>query len=418
MVRVRAVVSADFGELGDDVGEVLLGVAHALFFEHRHGVGVQPLADRGHAQHQTSDEHDSQSVHDHAAARNHQVPVVTLTMAPMTMNTTVMTRIMHLLVLQTEARRPAPFSRSPWLGLGRSAGTQTLSARVRAQALGVHVPPARRRWRASEDQTLRDGYARGLTCVEISHALSGAHTPGAVSARARKLGLTSYAQTWNAEQDELLRQAITTSATVDDLATVLTRSSEAVRRRAQKLGLPAPSQAANARSGLRWARFEDVLLIENRGVQPGVLARRLGRSDHAVRRRQRLLGVRTGSRSPHYAPANGAMSPAEERLILRELNVAGKSGGRLLALAGRLGRTPAELRQRSRALLGAATSGLSRFQLAIASRVTRPRRTLQGSCRWSRSLGADQRGPLSVKPRLGSGTRDVSDGSSACLACA
>jgi len=227
--------------------------------------------------------------------------------------------------------------------------------RIRAQALGVHVPRARRRWRASEDQTLRDGYAHGLTCAEISHALPGAHTPGAVSARARKLGLTSYAQTWNAEQDELLRQAITTSATVDDLAAVLTRSSEAVRRRAQKLGLPAPSQAASARSGLRWARFEDVLLIENPGVQPGVLARRLGRSDHAVRRRQRLLGVRTGSRSPHYAPANGAMAPAEERLILRELNVdAGKSGGRLLALAGRLGRSPAELRQRSRTL-GAAS---------------------------------------------------------------
>ncbi len=100
-----------------------------------------------------------------------------------------------------------------------------------------------------------------------------------------------------------------------------------------------------------------MVLIENPGVQPGVLARRLGRSDHAVRRRQRPLVVSTGTCSPHYdyAPANGAMSPAEERLILRELNVESwNSGGRLLVLAGQLGRSPAELRQRIRAL-GAAS---------------------------------------------------------------
>jgi hypothetical protein len=115
--------------------------------------------------------------------------------------------------------------------------------RIRVRALGVHAPCARRRWSAKEDQTLRDGpmedqtlrdgYARGLICAEIGGAPSGSRTPGAVSARARKLGLTSYAQTWSAEQDELLRQAITTSAMVDDLATVLTRSPEAVRRRAR-----------------------------------------------------------------------------------------------------------------------------------------------------------------------------------------
>ena len=227
--------------------------------------------------------------------------------------------------------------------------------RLRARALGVHAPSARRRWSATEDQTLRDGYARGLSCAQISRALSAARTPGAVAARARKLGLTSYAQTWSAQQDELLRQAVSTSATVDDLAILLTRSPEAVRRRAQRLGLPAPKHAPRGASGRRWTRPEDVILIENPGMHPGVLARGLKRSDHAVRRRQRLLGIRTGSRSPHYAPANGSMSPAEERLILRELTgAAEKGGGRLLALADRLGRSPAELRQRIRAV-GAAS---------------------------------------------------------------
>jgi hypothetical protein len=277
----------------------------------------------------------------------------------------VRVRRRHLLGARPAGRRYEPWEdqaiRDMWSdahGLPHLAARLNRSPdaiRIRAQALGVHVPAPRRRWKASEDQTLRHGYAHGLTCAKISRALSGAHTPGAVSARARKLGLTSYAQTWSAQQDELLRQAITTSATVDDLALLLTRSPEAVRRRTQKLGLPAPRHGASAASGRRWTRAEDVILIENPGMQPGVLARRLRRSDHAVSRRQRLLGVRTGSRSPHYAPVNGTMSPAEERLILRELTVdAEKGGGRLLALADRLGRSPAELRQRIRAV-GAAS---------------------------------------------------------------
>lgn len=273
----------------------------------------------------------------------------------------VRARRRHLLGAQPAGRRYEAWEdqeiRETWSdaqGLGHLAARLNRSPdaiRLRAQALGVHVPPVRRRWKASEDQTLRHGYASGLSCEQISGALSGARTPAAVSARARKLGLTSYAQTWSAQQDELLRQAITTSVTVDDLATLLTRSPEAIRRRTQKLGLPRPRHAASPASGRRWTHSEDAILIENPGAQPGVLARRLGRSDHAVRRRQRVLGIHTGSRSPHHAPADGSMSPAEERLILRELNLdAEKSGGRLLALADRLGRSPAELRQRIRAI--------------------------------------------------------------------
>ena len=85
--------------------------------------------------------------------------------------------------------------------LGRSPD----AVRLRARALGLHRPARRRRWTAMEDATLRDGYADGLTCRRIADGLAQ-RTPAAVAARARKLGLTTYARAWTALDDRRLRR--------------------------------------------------------------------------------------------------------------------------------------------------------------------------------------------------------------------
>lgn len=89
--------------------------------------------------------------------------------------------------------------------LAHRLGRTPDAVRLHAQALGLHRPAARRRWTAVEDATLRDGYADGLTCRLIADGLAE-RTPTAVAARARKLGLTTYARAWTPLDDLRLRR--------------------------------------------------------------------------------------------------------------------------------------------------------------------------------------------------------------------
>ena len=121
---------------------------------------------------------------------------------------------------------------------------------LRARRLGLHRPARRRRWTDSEDATLRDGYADGLTCAEIASALIE-RTPTAVAARAHKLGLASYARRWSPEDDVRLSHILSLH-TIDDAARVLGRTPEAIRRRARILGLDTKPSPRRPRAGARW----------------------------------------------------------------------------------------------------------------------------------------------------------------------
>jgi len=68
------------------------------------------------------------------------------------------------------------------LRLGRTPDT----LRLRARALGLHVPAPRRRWSAAEDHALRDGYSAGLSCHQINRLELPHRSPEAIAARARK----------------------------------------------------------------------------------------------------------------------------------------------------------------------------------------------------------------------------------------
>lgn len=222
--------------------------------------------------------------------------------------------------------------------LGRTEG----ALRTRARSLGVLCSARRRRWTRAEDELVREGYDRGLRCDAVAHELlHGARTPAAVSARARKLGLASYARAWTPEDDSLLGQLCLAGVPLYAAARQLARTPEALRRRARKLGLNLPAEHGRA-SSRRWTSQEDAVLRDFPGLDPARLATILGRSDRAVRRRRAQLGL--SNRSPHHLrPPSAGVALAERRLIAREL--ASNNPRRLLALARRLGRSPLELRR-------------------------------------------------------------------------
>ena len=169
--------------------------------------------------------------------------------------------------------------------LGRSPD----AVRLRARALGLNRPAVRRRWTAVEDATLRDGYADGLTCRRIADSLAE-RTLAAVAARARKLGLTTYARAWTAQDDSRLRRLAPLRSPAE-IAQLLGRTPEAVRRRARTLGLTSGPTPRPPRTGARWSAEEDALVRLHAGMNPGALALRLGRSDLGVAARVRQLGA-------------------------------------------------------------------------------------------------------------------------------
>jgi hypothetical protein len=180
----------------------------------------------------------------------------------------------------------------------------------RARRLGLHRPVPRERWTSAEDATLRDGYTDGLTCDEIARAL-GRRTPGAVAARAAKLGVATYARRWSAADDRRLARMLSLVA-IDDAARSLGRTPEAIRRRARTLGLAVNGPPHRPRSRSRWTAADDAFLRLHAALNPAMLAAQLGRSDHAVVARLRRLGLREGRRrSPHHPrPASRSLRAA------------------------------------------------------------------------------------------------------------
>lgn len=223
--------------------------------------------------------------------------------------------------------------------LAQRLGRSPDALRVHAAALGLHHPKRRRRWTGGEDVLIRDGYTQGLSCTRIADTLSG-RTPAGVAARARKLGLATYGRRWTQADDDRLRR-LAPERSVTAIARALGRTPEAIRRRARRLDLADGVPSSPPRSGARWTAADDAVLRLHPGADPAMLALRLGRSDHAVATRLRRLGLHAGrGRSPHHpAAVRGGVTAGERRLIERELD----GGGSLLSLARRLDRSPASI---------------------------------------------------------------------------
>ena len=128
---------------------------------------------------------------------------------------------------------------------------------------------------------LRDGYTSALPCAEIAGQLPQ-RTATSVTARARKLGLISYARHWSTDDDQRLMRLTARGSTIRDVAQRLGRTPEAIRTRAARLGIEPPAPAPAPRQGRRWTRQEDELLRLHHALNPARLAELLGRSDVAV----------------------------------------------------------------------------------------------------------------------------------------
>lgn len=172
---------------------------------------------------------------------------------------------------------------------------------------------SRRRWTDWEDALIRDGYTSALGCAQIARQLPH-RTAASVSARARKLGLATYARRWSTKDDQHLAHLTARGATLEEAAQQLGRTPEAIRRRAARLGIKPPAPAPAPRSARRWTGDEDELLRLHHAMNPGRLAELLGRTDAAVCRRLCALGLRAGAeRSPHHPVRrqNGLPTPGE-----------------------------------------------------------------------------------------------------------
>lgn len=184
--------------------------------------------------------------------------------------------------------------------LARRLGRSPDGLRLHAQHLGLHRPRPRRRFAEWEDAMIRDGYTSALPYAEIARQLPD-RSATSVAARARRLGLITYARRWGTRDDERLAALSARGCGLEVVAQELGRTPEAIRRRAARLGIRTPSPAPAIRRARRWTPQEDELLSLHKAVNPARLAQLLGRSDAAVCRRLCALGLRVrAQRSPHH----------------------------------------------------------------------------------------------------------------------
>lgn len=225
--------------------------------------------------------------------------------------------------------------------LGRSEG----ALRLRAKALGLVELKERARWTSEEDAQLRAAYTAGLSASRIHRELLPRRTPTAVVARAQLLGLATFARRWTADEEQRLARLVTSGAGLDGVARTLHRSREAIVSRCRSLELTPPPAAGRGRRGhARWTAAEDEILVSRRDADTLALARILGRTEGAVRRRQRQLEIRRPGRTQHHAVIGPllAVSPGLQRQIERELPL---TPSRSLAVATRLKLPLSQLRR-------------------------------------------------------------------------
>jgi hypothetical protein len=230
--------------------------------------------------------------------------------------------------------------RDPLAPLAGTLGRSHDALRLHARTLGLINVKERRRWTAMEDERLRRAYVSGLPVAQIKERLPG-RSDGAIVARAHLLGLAEHGRRWSLDHDETLARLIELGLSSTAIARRLGRTEEAITKRCRVLGVRAPSADPPRRRG-PWTAAEDELLRARTNEPLAVLVAAVGRSRASIRRRRRLLGLTAPERTLHHPLPAGVPIHARARAVSDELPL---SPTRALALARRLDVPLGEIRQ-------------------------------------------------------------------------
>jgi hypothetical protein len=221
---------------------------------------------------------------------------------------------------------------------GNGVAVRTIAERLgrtvdaaNARRIYLNIPSRRAStsWSEREDVVLAAATRAGLPAWVVAERLG--RPVGQIRWRRRTLGLAApAARPYSATDDEAIRLVFRDDGDVQELATRLGRTPEALRLRAVKLGAHRPVRRR------RWSTGEDAAVRDgyDSGLSCAEIARELpGRTPAAVTARARKLGLATHARR--------WTAPDDERLR----RLAGRYP--LEELARRLGRTPDAMRQRA-----------------------------------------------------------------------
>jgi len=202
-------------------------------------------------------------------------------------------------------------------------GRTMSAANSRASKLGIRHPHQPGFWSDMEMQRALELAEEGHRYVAIIDMLARDGFPrrskSAFGQRIRILGYgRGWGRRWTAEEEDLLRQAYRTGASLRQLANRLGRSHHSLKWAAEKLGLQGthPNEAG-FRQGPNWTAEEDEFLRRNYGkMKTAELAAALGRPKGGIfNRAWKVLGLVHGYWRPYTQEELRAFAIAYDRGI-------------------------------------------------------------------------------------------------------
>jgi len=220
----------------------------------------------------------------------------------------------------------------PLASLADTLGRSHDALRLHARQLGLLRVKQRRRWTVADDERLRYAYTTGCSVAQTKQRLLPDRSEGAIVARAHLLGLAEHGRRWTNRYDTALARMVGLGLSSTYIARTLGRTEEAIAKRCRVLGLRAPAPDRPRRRG-PWTAAEDGLLRARAHEPLATLVFVLGRSRASIRRRRHILELATPTRTQHHPLTDGAPIHGRIRAIKDEMPL---TATRALALAKRL----------------------------------------------------------------------------------
>ncbi|MGH2972018.1 MAG: hypothetical protein ACRDNM_11240 [Gaiellaceae bacterium] len=229
----------------------------------------------------------------------------------------------------------------PLANLADELGRSVDALRLHARQLGLLRVKERRRWTVADDERLRHAYASGYAVAQIKERLLPDRSEGAIVARAHLLGLAEHGRRWNDSDDTALVRMVGLGLSSTYIARQIGRTEEAIAKRCRVLGLRAPAPDPPRRRG-PWTTAEDDLLRARAHEPLATLVSVFGRSRTSIRRRRHILELATPPRTQHHPLTDGAPIHGRMRAIKDEMPL---TATRALALAKRLNLSLTDIRR-------------------------------------------------------------------------